>query len=225
MKLTYLILTFFILFSTIIFSTENIYLITIGKPNMQLSLNSIELTIGPGRDYIDQPANGYSATIFSFKNEKLMSYNFSISEELIIESGSDIDMKKYDLSNESILLQFPYYNHAKKIEILDETGKPKLEIDLSSYARCNENEFCDFNENLQTCQEDCRQEVTRQQAEQQETPQEPIEEEILAATETQDETLMQKLENKGISKTMLLMIIILAVTILVILIISRKKEK
>ncbi len=139
------IITLFLLiaFSTVAFSSENIYIATIEESNDQLILKEIDLIGGPGRDYLDQPSKGYSTKIISFKNEKLMAYNFSFDREPIIEPASE--SLNNELPKEPIILQFPYYNNAKKIEILDETGKLKLEIDLSSYARCNENGFCDFN--------------------------------------------------------------------------------
>lgn len=132
--------------------------------------------------------------------------------------------KPFITNNSETTLIFPYYPNAKKIEILDENGNKKLDIDLSSYARCNENNFCDFNEDIQRCPEDCRKEVSRPEAEQQ-PQEEAVQEEPAALEETiKEKTLMQKLEEQGISQNLLIIIAVLAIILIIILALSRKKE-
>lgn len=208
------------------YANETVYFITIQGVGNELSLISLEFAEGPGPNY-NQLKGNYKARILSFKNQELLAYNISVNEQPIIERPDYSNRTLEELQNnpkELITLIFPYYNNAKKIEILDETGNLKLEIDLSSYARCNENDFCDFNEDIQRCPEDCRKEVVI------EKPQEQITEEVKEPTpaapeETvQKKTLLTKLEEQGISQNLLIIIAVLAIILILILVLSRKKE-
>lgn len=211
---------FFVIFAVNISAVDVGYLISIQRTNDDLSLKSIELIGGPISNY--QPTQGYKAKMLSFQSKELFNYNFTVGQ--IPFFSGPITEKQYNTSEELITSTFPYYNNAKKIEIFDETGKLKLEIDLSSYARCNENDFCDFNENLATCPEDCRTEVVI------EKPQEQITEEVKEQTPTapeetvQEKTLLNKLEEQGISQNLLIIIAVLTIVLILILVLSRKKE-
>lgn len=211
-------------------AAENNYVITLQRTNTELSLLDLKFAEGLGPDYIDQPEEGYKALMLSFKGEEMLRFNLSVNEPIIIEQSSNLNLTPQEIENiqnpktEKIYLNFPYYNNAKKIEILDETGKLKLEIDLSSYARCNENNFCDFNEDIQRCPEDCRKEVAKPQSEQQ-LQEEAVQEEPAALEETiKEKTLMQKLEEQGISQNLLIIIAVLTIILIIILVLSRKKE-
>lgn len=206
----------------------NIFVIDLQRTGETISFSETNIAEGNGPNY-DPQDYGYKATIYSFKNETLFSQNFSVGEPEIIERPIDpnatYEFGRITPNEELITLTFPYYNNAKKIEILDETGKLKLEIDLSGYARCNENDFCDFNEDMQRCPEDCREEIVV------EKPQEQITEEVKEPTQAaieetvQEKTLIQKLEDGGISQNLLIIIAVLAVILIIILVLSRKKEK
>ncbi len=214
-------LTLILLISLIIltnaYAIDISYVISLQKTNDKLSLISIELADGPGQDYIDQQEYGYKANILSFKEEILFTVNFTIEKDII--ERRDTNATEYEQSEEIADLTFPYYNNAKKIEIYDETGELKLEIDLSSYARCNENEFCDFNENKGVCPEDCEKEAAIIPVE--EAPKEIIEEKVA----TEEKTNLETLEEKGINRNLLIVIGILFLIFIIILISARKKKE
>lgn len=219
-----IILFLIILISTSVVSIESVYSILIKRVNDKILLQDIIFVEGQVSDYLDQPEEGYTARIITFKEKNLFSYNFSAYKELIIEPGYDNLRNTHNESEDLILIEFPYYPNAKKIEIFDETGKLKLEIDLSSYARCNENDFCDFNENINNCAEDCREEIVIEKPKEQ---QEEETEEITPAAPQEtikEDTLLNQLEDKGISKNLLIIIAVLAIILILIIIISRKKE-
>lgn len=230
-RFIFLILTIFSL-AAIVNAAENNYVITLERANTELSLLDLKFAEGSGPDYIDQPEEGYMARMLSFKGEEMLRFNFSVNEPIIIEQFSDLNLTPQEVENiqnpptEKIYLNFPDYPNAKKIEILDETGELKLDIDLSSYARCNENGFCDFNEDLQKCPEDCRKEIARPEVKADEAKKEEAIEEIPAALEEpKEETLLEQLEEKGISRNLIIIIAVLALILVIIIILARKKKE
>ena len=219
MKQRLLILIVMMILSISVSAVETVYIISIQRTNTELSLISIDLSEGPGQDYLDETESEYKANMVSFNGEKLFTINFSKGEFIIEHRGTEVT-EYYNASEEVIELTFPYYNNAKIIEILDEKNIKKLKIDLSSYARCNQNEFCDFNENKNSCAEDCKKEAAKEVVKEEQIS---IERPIIE--EPKEKTFLEELEEKGIGQVPLTIIIALLIIFIGILVLSRKKKE
>jgi hypothetical protein len=130
-------------------------------------LIKIDLIDGPSPDRLSQPEIGYTLKMFSFENEVLYSFKFSINPEKLYappkewfdEEGNQIYIPNETISVENetnIVLVFPYFKNAEKVNIYDSDDSLILSVDVSKYATCNMNNICNSNENYYTCPEDCK---------------------------------------------------------------------
>ncbi|MBI2106560.1 hypothetical protein HYT57_01115 [Candidatus Woesearchaeota archaeon] len=146
---------------------ENVVLsLTLKYDNGKIMHEETKLISGSPPDRINQPINGYTAKILSFKNELLYSFKFPI--ELIPLSA--LDPSWFDdegnqifFPNETVeslkkltfILNFPFFNNAKYIEIYSPEDSLILTVDISKFALCNQNKICDSDESKELCPDDC----------------------------------------------------------------------
>ena len=105
------------------------------------SLETINL-VGTGPDNkIQHP--GFTTNLIAFNSSIIYKLNFSVTTYHV------------PIEKTSITLSFPYFNYAKELHIYNSQGRLVFTIDLASYATCNQNLFCEINENNETCPEDC----------------------------------------------------------------------
>jgi len=114
---------------------------TYNMSSQTFSLNDINL-VATGPDNLIQH-EGYTAKIYAFNSSQTYSLNFST-------TVYDAVIKKVPLK-----LSFPYQSYAKSMNIYNKNGRLVFAIDLSKYATCNQNGFCDVNENKNNCKQDC----------------------------------------------------------------------
>lgn len=106
--------------------------------------------------------NVYRAQVVSFLGNVLYETSFTVQLLILnaVEEGgssgvaSNETTSNYLLTKRDIDLLLPWYANAQKITIL-KNETLMLEIDVSSYAQCNENALCDGNETLKFCPGEC----------------------------------------------------------------------
>jgi hypothetical protein len=89
---------------------------------------------------LDNLIGGYVAQIVSFENETLNLTFFDIPNLIIYDNfdkktGEAISGGIIELTKQEILLQLPYYENAKEINIYDKNIQKKLTISVSEFAR------------------------------------------------------------------------------------------
>lgn len=102
-------------------------------------------------------AGEYTARLFSFSNNILFETKFNIN--LVKFYGLPVSKETAirppeQLNEADIDLLLPYYPNAKILQIV-KNEEVLLEVDLSKFATCNENNMCDGKENRETCPSDC----------------------------------------------------------------------
>jgi len=166
-------------------------------PNDIIATN-VQLYEGLPQDYVKDNNEYYVGKIYSFGEDLLYEFNF---EKSFFVYDLDIELEESDET-----ITFPHFRNMNKLEVWD--GREiKLELDLSNYATCNENYFCDSFENERTCPEDCREEI--------------VVEEII---EQKEESLPIKEKTNGQYYALIIVILVIFM-VLFFLIVSRKKQK
>lgn len=135
-----------------------------GVLNGVLSAFPSYLINGSAPDRIVQPESGYSARIISFKNTTLFNFTFLVDILPIFEgrfgfnnfNNSFNDSYDYfaNITSTVKLAVIPAFFNAKSFDIY-ENDSLKLSVDISQFARCNENSVCDSFENSELCPSDC----------------------------------------------------------------------
>ena len=131
------------------------YSLALDYDSGKLSLQNIELVSAtPPKKALE---NEYTARILSYRNENLYETTFGIS--LVKFYGLPIsretaNLPPEELNETTVDLLLPYHPNAKTIHILKQEAL-LLEVDLSSFAICNENKICDGSESPATCPSDC----------------------------------------------------------------------
>ncbi len=142
MKIIKIILLLFLINSCL--ALADIYYsvgMTYNTSSKTFSLNEINL-VATGPDNLIQHG-GHTAKIYAFNSSQTYSLNFST-------TVYDTVVKKVPLK-----LSFPYQSYAKTMNIYNKDNRLVFTIDLSQYATCNQNGFCDVNENKNNCKQDC----------------------------------------------------------------------
>ncbi len=167
-------------FKTKTFSTEEISLVAVG-PDRKL-----------------MPDKGYNAITLAFNQSRLDSLNFST--------------KVYDTYKDVIFvnLDIPYYAYAKEVRIYNSEERLAHTIDLSEYATCDQDMFCDMDENILNCPDDCSKKSLI----------EPI-----IAKKTVKDILPQVTKEKPTSNTAIVIGIIILLIVLIVLIIRLRIKK
>ena len=97
-------------------------------------------------DYVES----YEAKVMSFGGNNLLSVNFSLST---FAYDSDLPV---DVGPVHVIAS--YFPNAKSVNVYNPAGNEVLKIDVSGFSRCNEDGFCDYNENEKSCPGDCTKE-------------------------------------------------------------------
>jgi len=151
-----------------VFAEENTTISFILKYDSgNLSLHELKLLDGAPPTYLDQPETGYEARIIDFKNFTLFSMKFSIDflpkveppKEWFDKNGTQIFFPKRELRIEeqaTIVLNVPYFRTINFLEIWSPDNILLLKEDISEYAACNLNNFCEEKETTINCPEDCK---------------------------------------------------------------------
>ena len=161
-------IVFFILCSAIVFAQQNkiYYSLTLEYTKGEILKKDMFLIESPEQDYKNQPGEGYSLILKSFKEEELFSMKFNFPLKKINDAPVDWFDKEgqqiivptvteKELDRASIALSVPYFKNGKTIEIYDKSNKLKLSIDVSEFSTCNFNKICDLKESHELCPEDC----------------------------------------------------------------------
>lgn len=100
----------------------------------------------------------YSLSMYSFNATLLYNTKFDIPTKIAMDlPRGNFTQKLYtdeDGSYGFVTLVLPYFKNAKTIKIF-KGEELKLEIDISSFATCNENNICDNRETHELCPDEC----------------------------------------------------------------------
>jgi len=134
------------------------------------SVTNLGTNIIETQNYINTPVNqgNYSLKIFSFLNEELYQTYFDFDLQILSvppkewfdDEGNQIYIPnetgtgKLGLEKTAKVIFTPYFKTAKYVLVYKDS-KEILNINLSSYAVCNQNKVCDNQETKDTCSEDC----------------------------------------------------------------------
>ncbi|MFH1637048.1 MAG: hypothetical protein ABIB71_01330 [Candidatus Woesearchaeota archaeon] len=119
-----------------------------------LELLEVKLVEGEMPYQLSDYVENYEAKAVSFKGEELQVVNLTISD-FAYDAGEPVKASvKY------LLLR--YFANGKSVTLYNTEGNELLEIDVSQFSRCNEDEVCDFNENVKSCALDCTEEEVRE---------------------------------------------------------------
>ncbi len=172
--------------------------LTYNYSNQKFELGEINVVpVGP--DNLIQPENVFYTKLTAFNSSTLHRLNFSI------------QMYDVDYEDTQVSLSFPYFSYAKKLDLYSPSDKLVFTIDLTDYATCNQNSYCDINENKNNCAEDCVAEKSKiyQQAITQKTP-------TFNKTYTNDSTIPKKKETMDKEPSFLPWSILIVMVLLII---------
>lgn len=122
-----------------------------------IELSEVKLIEGEMPYQLSEYVEHYEAKLISFKGEELQVINFTISD-----FAYDID-EPVKASVKYLILR--YFVNGKSVKLYNPEDREILEIDVSQFSRCNEDEVCDFNENTKSCPSDCTEEEVQEREE------------------------------------------------------------
>src|SRR3989344_4507552 len=148
---------------------ENLYFsIVLGYDRGAIALSSLDLVETESSLDIAQNDGQYLARMLSFSGVVLYEKRFDLpleyfntpprewfdedGNQIVVPEGSENGERSLEIS--SVIIFVPYFRNAKVIEVLKEESV-LLTIDLSAYARCNENGVCEGVETISACPSDC----------------------------------------------------------------------
>ena len=114
------------------------------------TLTDLETSIIETQYPLDKPttSGNYSLKVFSFLNEELYQDYFDFDLRIF-------DAEMLDLEQTDKIIFMPYFKTGKSVNIY-KGDKEILNIDISSFAVCNQNKICDNHESEDRCPEDCK---------------------------------------------------------------------
>lgn len=168
MKKATLIFLFLFLLASIASAQETL-IVCLEMTENSMASNCVDVLDGEPDEYLAEYDSSYKANVYSFKGEILTTFNF----EKIVDFYNEETGEQEELED---TISFPYYKNVNKLEILD-GRKVALSVDLSEYAKCNENNICDAEETIEDCPEECKEEEPTQV-----TIIQPVKEETSTAT-------------------------------------------
>ncbi|MFH1637050.1 MAG: hypothetical protein ABIB71_01340 [Candidatus Woesearchaeota archaeon] len=207
MRILHFILIFLLILPAA-FAADLTYVIKLGLDEKGMSVEDIKLSQGETLVELAEYEYPFTATLYSFKEEKLQNINFTITGVLYTE-----DIEETVLPS-TIMIVLDYFSNGHNIIVLNPDGDELLNIDVSQFSGCNEDEFCDFNEYIGTCPSDC----TEQDVQELE---EAITGEEIPVEETEEQEEFPLVEQYG---SYILILAIAGIIAVVIIIKARKRE-
>ncbi len=137
--------------------SSRVYLIELNYLNGKLSLT--DLTVIPFNYQSDTTTNGYSIELISFDQKILFSKFFQIQtsaheEEFDPQTGTFV-VRDIDLSNQTILLEIPYFANGNKFNLYNPNNAKILEFSVAHFADVCGDSICQEHESYESCIVDC----------------------------------------------------------------------
>lgn len=206
------LLIIFILLSLPTLAQEGSFSLTLFTEDGNLELENLELVQMEPPVYLESEIYELRAHVMSFKGEELETFDLSL--DMSATDGGP------ELQRGYMNFLFPHYREAKEVVIKNkETNEVVLTVDLSEFQLCNFDEFCDFDETVDTCPEDCK------EIEKGDVIRKAIKKE-LERPEEKEEVSEEKVEKKSkLGQTLLIVIVIIVVLGFIIGLIIKRKRK
>jgi len=141
---------FFIFIVSVSIVKADYYLITASYYYGGLINKNLQVLEGEPSIKISEPETNYEIKLISFDEEILFSYKFKLSPTIFI-GGKKIELNEFDFT-----LTLPYFANGKRIDIYDTNNRLLLSIDVSKFAKCDEDGICEDFENEEICPQDCQ---------------------------------------------------------------------
>jgi len=138
----------------VVFADTLSYSVVIDYDNEALSLKDILLIKASPAPASE--TGEYKSRVISFRKEILFETAFNVNLEPFysIPLSKETAKLPQKLTKTTFDLVLPYYANAKSLQIL-KNNNLLLEIDLTEFSSCNENNVCDVSESVESCPSDC----------------------------------------------------------------------